>query len=283
MTFNIWYGGVSVDFGQVAEAIRAADADVVGVQEPEGDLQRLADAAGLPYVDETMHLISRYPLFSVERDGVRFAYAEVARDRVVAVENVHLPCCPYGPNPVKAGKPAADVLEFERHTRLAADRAVSETARGAGGRRGAGVHDRRLQLALAPRLDRRGGRGARPALLTRVAGLEGARRRRLPRLLPRGPSRSGRDAGLHLDAGPAAAADAPEGDRGPDRLGSLPGSRDDRLQRAGRRGGRARRRDRREPVGLRPSRRRLGASRPSRRRRPTSSPPPRGSPSAASG
>ncbi len=120
MTFNIWYGGVSVDFGQIADAIRAADADVVGVQEPEGDLQRLADAAGLPYVDESMHLISRYPLFSVERDGVRFAYAEVARDRVVAVENVHLPCCPYGPNPVKAGKPAADVLEFERHTRLAA-------------------------------------------------------------------------------------------------------------------------------------------------------------------
>ena len=69
MTFNIWYGGVSVDFGEIAAAIQAADPDVVGVQEPEGDLQRLADAAGYPYVDESMHLISRYPLFSVERDG----------------------------------------------------------------------------------------------------------------------------------------------------------------------------------------------------------------------
>ncbi len=120
MSFNIWYGGVSVDFGQVAAAVRAADADIVGVQEPEANLQRLADAAGLPYVDESLHLISRYPLFAVERDGVRFAYAEVARDAVVAVENVHLPCCPYGPNLVANGKPAADVVAFERKARLPA-------------------------------------------------------------------------------------------------------------------------------------------------------------------
>ncbi|MFI5122771.1 MAG: endonuclease/exonuclease/phosphatase family protein [Vicinamibacteria bacterium] len=118
MSFNIWYGGVSVDFGQIAAAIRAADADIVGVQEPEGNLRRLADAAGLPYVDESLHLISRFPLFAVERGGVRFAYAEVARDRVVAIENVHLTCCPYGPNLVKAGKPAEDVIALERRVRL---------------------------------------------------------------------------------------------------------------------------------------------------------------------
>jgi endonuclease/exonuclease/phosphatase family metal-dependent hydrolase len=118
MSFNIWYGGVSVDFGQIAAAIRAADADIVGVQEPEGNLRRLADAAGLPYVDESLHLISRFPLFAVERGGVRFAYAEVARDRVVAVENMHLTCCPYGPNLVKAGKPAEDVIALERRVRL---------------------------------------------------------------------------------------------------------------------------------------------------------------------
>ncbi len=120
MSFNIWYGGVSIDFGRVAEAIRAAEADIVGVQETEGNLRRLADAAGLPYVDESLHLISRYPLFAVERDGVRFAYAAVARDRVVAVENVHLPCCPYGPNLVAAGKSADDVVELERRVRLPA-------------------------------------------------------------------------------------------------------------------------------------------------------------------
>ncbi len=120
MSFNIWYGGISVDFGQIAAAVRAAEADIVGVQETEANLQRLADSTGLPYVDESLHLISRYPLFAVERDGVRFAYAEVARKRVVAVENVHLPCCPYGPNLAANGKPAADVLALERKARLSA-------------------------------------------------------------------------------------------------------------------------------------------------------------------
>jgi endonuclease/exonuclease/phosphatase family metal-dependent hydrolase len=120
MTFNVWYGGVSVDLGQIGEAIRAAGADIVGVQEPEGDLRAIADAAGLPFVDESMHLISRFPLFAVERGGIRLAYAEVARDRVVAVENVHMPCCPYGPNLVKLGKSAGEVLDLERRTRLTA-------------------------------------------------------------------------------------------------------------------------------------------------------------------
>ena len=36
MTFNVWYGGVQVDFPSIGRAIRAADADIVGVQEPEG-------------------------------------------------------------------------------------------------------------------------------------------------------------------------------------------------------------------------------------------------------
>ena len=39
MTFNIWYGGVQVDFGQIARSIRQAGADVVGVQETEGNLR----------------------------------------------------------------------------------------------------------------------------------------------------------------------------------------------------------------------------------------------------
>jgi endonuclease/exonuclease/phosphatase family metal-dependent hydrolase len=130
MTFNVWYGGVSIDQGQIAEAIRAAGADVVGVQEAEGNLREIADAAGLPYVDESLHLISRYPLFERERDGVRFAYAEVARNRVVALENVHLPCCPYGPNLVKLGKGAKEVLELERRTRLAAIEPYLDTLEG---------------------------------------------------------------------------------------------------------------------------------------------------------
>jgi endonuclease/exonuclease/phosphatase family metal-dependent hydrolase len=118
MSFNVWYGGVSVDFGRIVAAIDAADPDVIGVQEPEANLRRIADAAGYPYVDESLHLISRYPIFASEFQGVSFAYVEVARDQVVAVENVHLTCCPYGPNLVKADKPAEDVIALEERTRL---------------------------------------------------------------------------------------------------------------------------------------------------------------------
>ena len=42
MTFNVWYGGVQVDFSRIGAAIRRADADIVGVQEPEGNLRAIA-------------------------------------------------------------------------------------------------------------------------------------------------------------------------------------------------------------------------------------------------
>ena len=63
MTLNIWYGGEQVNFASVAEVIRAAQADVVGIQEPDGNLYRLADAVGFAHVDPRRNLISRYPLF----------------------------------------------------------------------------------------------------------------------------------------------------------------------------------------------------------------------------
>jgi endonuclease/exonuclease/phosphatase family metal-dependent hydrolase len=118
MTFNIWYGGVQVDFRQVARSIREVGADVVGVQEPEGNLRRLAAATGLPYVDDSLHLISRYPLFAVERRGLRLAYVALDLDHVVAVGNLHLTCCPYGPEEAAAGKRARQVLALERSLRL---------------------------------------------------------------------------------------------------------------------------------------------------------------------
>ena len=118
MTFNVWYGGAQVEFDRVGQAIRAAGADVVGVQEPEGNLRRIADAAGMSYTDETLHLISHYPIYAVERGGVRFGYVAVGPGRVVAVANVHLPSSPYGPELVRDGKSPAEVLKNERETRL---------------------------------------------------------------------------------------------------------------------------------------------------------------------
>jgi hypothetical protein len=49
---------------------------------------------------------------------VRFAYVAVGPGRVVAIGNVHLPATPYGPEMVRDGKSAAEVLKTERETRL---------------------------------------------------------------------------------------------------------------------------------------------------------------------
>jgi Endonuclease/Exonuclease/phosphatase family len=118
MTFNIWYGGVQVDFASIGRAIRAADADIVGLQEPEGGLRRIARSAGLPYYDPTLHVISRYPLFAATLGGVRIGYAATDLNHVVAIANVHLTATPYGPEWVRDGRSAAAVLKLERETRL---------------------------------------------------------------------------------------------------------------------------------------------------------------------
>jgi endonuclease/exonuclease/phosphatase family metal-dependent hydrolase len=118
MTFNVWYGGVQVELDRVGQAIRAAGADVVGVQEPEGNLGRIAEAAGMSYTDATLHIASRYPIYSVVRGGIRFGYVAVGPGRVVAIGNVHLPSTPYGPELVRDGKSPEEVLANERATRL---------------------------------------------------------------------------------------------------------------------------------------------------------------------
>ena len=62
MSFNVWLGGDVVDFGGVVRAIRAADADIVGLQEAEGNTGRIAKALGWPYWSDRLHVVSRYPL-----------------------------------------------------------------------------------------------------------------------------------------------------------------------------------------------------------------------------
>ena len=118
MTFNVWYGGVQVDSASIGAAIRAAGADIVGVQEPEGRLRRIARSAGLPYADPTLHVISRYPLFAANAGGVRIGYAAVDLDHVVAIANVHLTATPYGPEWIRDGRSPQRVIRLERSTRL---------------------------------------------------------------------------------------------------------------------------------------------------------------------
>ena len=49
MSFNIWLGGDVVDFGKVVETIEASGAEVVGLQEAEGNTRKVARALGWPY------------------------------------------------------------------------------------------------------------------------------------------------------------------------------------------------------------------------------------------
>lgn len=118
MSFNIEWGGANVRFASVAEAIRAAGADIAGIQEPEGNLERLARELGW-YFNRRNHVISKYPLVDPPGGDGRFLFAEVTPDHVVAIANVHLPSDPYGPYWLREGRDPADVLALEREVRLA--------------------------------------------------------------------------------------------------------------------------------------------------------------------
>ncbi len=118
MTFNVWYGGAQLDENQMARAIRESGADIVGLQEPEGNVPRIARLSGLQYYDRSLHVISRWPLFAVDRGGVRLGYAALDLDSVVAIGNLHLTSTPYGPEAVRDGQGPRKVLALERTTRL---------------------------------------------------------------------------------------------------------------------------------------------------------------------
>lgn len=117
MSFNIEWGGAHVRFASAIEAIRAADADVVGVQEPEGNLEMLARDLGW-YFDRRNHVISKYPLVDPPGADGRFLFVEVAPGRMVAMANVHLPSDPYGPYWLREGRPPSKVIALERRVRL---------------------------------------------------------------------------------------------------------------------------------------------------------------------
>ncbi len=117
MSFNIEWGGTHVSFDKVVEAIQRADPDIVGIQEAEGNLQRLADTLGWHY-ELRNYVISRYPLFEPPGADGKYVLVEVEPGRMVAIANVHLPSDPYGPDQVRDGAPLEDVLALEREARL---------------------------------------------------------------------------------------------------------------------------------------------------------------------
>lgn len=118
MTFNIWLGGELVDFGKVIEAIEASDADIVGLQEANGNTRRLAAALGWPYASERLQIISRYPLIDPPGGGGSYLWAQLSPGRMIALANLHLPSDPYGPYLIRDGATLEQVLENEQATRM---------------------------------------------------------------------------------------------------------------------------------------------------------------------
>lgn len=117
MTFNIEWGGKNVSFPNVVEAIRISGADIVGVQEAEGNLEELASELGW-YFDERNYVISRFPVLDPPEADGRYAYVEVRPGLVVAIGNLHLPDAPYGPDLVKEGRPTSEIMENEHLVRV---------------------------------------------------------------------------------------------------------------------------------------------------------------------
>ena len=121
MTFNIWVGGDQVSMTKTLEAIQTSGAEVVLLQEPMGNTEKIADLLGWAYANPRLHIISQYPIFDaqgVTDAGGDFAYVELRPGRFVAVANVHLDWTDYGPYKARDGATAEEIVAAEQ-TRLA--------------------------------------------------------------------------------------------------------------------------------------------------------------------
>ncbi|MBW1844002.1 MAG: endonuclease/exonuclease/phosphatase family protein, partial [Deltaproteobacteria bacterium] len=87
MSFNIEWGGAKISFANVVEAIRLSGADIVGIQEAEGNLKRLAADLDWNY-NLRNYVISRFPLIEPPGADGRYVYVEVEPGKIVAIANV---------------------------------------------------------------------------------------------------------------------------------------------------------------------------------------------------
>jgi endonuclease/exonuclease/phosphatase family metal-dependent hydrolase len=118
LSFNILYGGDEVDFSKTIEAIRLADADIVGLQEAEGNTEKIAKALNYPYFDSKLHLLSKFPLIRSHDKGWYFTFVQTSPENAFVFSNIHLPSDPYGPELVRDGSSKDSVLNNEISTRF---------------------------------------------------------------------------------------------------------------------------------------------------------------------
>ena len=124
MSFNVWLGGEVLDSGAVVRAIRDSGADIVGLQEAEGNTARIARALGWPYWSDRLHVVSRLPLLDPPTARGAYVLAQVRPGQVFALANEHLTSDPYGPYLVRDSRTIARVLRNERAARVPEIRAA---------------------------------------------------------------------------------------------------------------------------------------------------------------
>ncbi len=130
MTFNIQYGARLSPHGirDVARAIRAADADVVGLQEPFGTTRKIARLLGW-HAAPRLHVVSRFPIVFPDGSSVTgnpggripqglWGYLLLGNGAVAAVANTHTPSYPDGVKMMMLGSSRADILAVERRVRV---------------------------------------------------------------------------------------------------------------------------------------------------------------------
>ena len=131
MTFNIggdeWAGWntkpgsprTAAPMADVERVIQKSGVDVVGVQEPFGRMQQLADDLGPGwYASPRLYILSKYPIIEPPGSDGIYGYLQIAPGQVVAVVDVHLPSAPNGLARLSRGQSKREVLQVERQTRL---------------------------------------------------------------------------------------------------------------------------------------------------------------------
>jgi endonuclease/exonuclease/phosphatase family metal-dependent hydrolase len=131
MTFNIggdeWGGDFTPPWSRstrpkledVAKAILAAHADVVGVQEPYGRMLLLARMLGPGwYAAPRLHTLSRFPILEPPGANGVWGWLELQPGRMMALFNTHLPSGLYGPGRVRHGVSRVRVVAGEKEERV---------------------------------------------------------------------------------------------------------------------------------------------------------------------
>lgn len=105
MSYNILRGGVYEDqpLSRTVDVLKAANADLIGIQERGENLEALAEAIELNAhpLGASTGILSRYPIVEHSANGV---VVETGSGIAIAIYNVHLAAYPYQPYDLRDGK-----------------------------------------------------------------------------------------------------------------------------------------------------------------------------------